>query len=297
MLPEAIRGLIQATSSSRVVWVLGAGSSVPLVPSGPRLAAMIGRAAGEEILGFPVVPFVHSELRERWLGPPRPSMWSLVTDQAMRVLLAEKLRAVTIDSPVPQRQIFELLPQSHVILDFNVDRLSLAVRWQRVISVHGVIPETAVGDLPLWQILDLAQDDFAVAPCSFWYPETEWPSSALSRNLSTVAEALCWADVVVFVGYSFGGLPSADFLDGVSFNVFTNCLRDRSLTIFVIDPAAIELSGLLAEVWRIRSVRPVAAYWNYLTSALIFSVSAGRGRRLTDVIGAERAVLRVYERG
>lgn len=160
-----------------------------------------------------------------------------------------------------------------VIADYNHDGLAqeFCGKQHAIVEMHGAIdPSYGSPETGRWvsRIMDF---DVALPPDDLimGIPET-WTDLALYQRLTNVLS--CSPRYVAIIGYSFAQMGE-NYDDAVSLACFIQKFKHYTGTIFVIGPEPESLSEMLSEVLQIRTIFPIARYWNVLSHAYLVSLN------------------------
>jgi hypothetical protein len=279
---EPLDLLLDALATDSASFILGAGASVPHVPTLAQIPATIAPFA-QFLTGFPGSPIQDSPLR-RLIAPlieganatTSLNEWKVcgMTSSTVAVLL-EQLIAQAHWQRLPQYDVFRLFPLSAKIVSFNWDGLARARCPQsEVIHPHGALrPRPLLAGvlearLDYSQMYDSLQSRDWLLPGLVMPEEENAPELHLMRE-RVLAMWLC-APVAIIVGYSFGRGQAIDY-DRVWFDTFVEAMkRNAKASIHIIAPDTSRLRGELAEALR-RTINVHAwpLSWHTLARAIL----------------------------
>jgi hypothetical protein len=288
----------RALVSRRALFILGAGTSVPMVPIASKIAEHVADVywAGGS---FPVeIPQTQDERALRIIdaagkvAPVSPldcdlrlevvsRMSSGFVQSALRQIIgAHRYRR---DSP-SNYSVFRLFPPS-VIWNYNLD--GLAERFcrdrHRVLNAHGTVPFPFGSKVGL-EFVRAAQDyDLPARPTGELLLEPERLNTQL---------ALPWhlgsCDFVVLIGYTFG--RNGDTLDDTrSFEHLSTLLARTPRPTVVAEPFPEFTANMLADRIKSNCIYEAPIFWNVFASALIDIACEGKNlnkiEKAYDLIG------------
>lgn len=280
---ESLDLLLDALATEGASFILGAGASVPHVPTLAQIPGTIEPFA-QSLGGFPASPIQDSPLRRLIAplidGPPNvPTSldeWKVrgMTSSTIAVLI-EQLIAQAHWQRLPQYDVFRLLPLSAKIVSFNWDGLARARCPQsEVIHPHGALcPRPLLAD-SLEVRLDYSQMDDSLESRDGLLPGLVMPEEENGPELHSVRAHVfaLWlgAPVAIIVGYSFGRGQAIDY-DRVWFETFVEAMKQNTkASIHIIAPDTSSLRSELSEALkRTINIHAWPLSWHTLARAIL----------------------------
>ena len=310
--------LLQAMTSIRPLFVLGAGASAPLVPTIAMLRARVMERLRKALpIARPVL--ARNSLHETVLPPGvtdpaiDPTFIQLLatnglTRYSLETLVHTELTPPQLDEAPPNYAIFNLVPPGAGILNYNTDGLATRFCGKRhhVLAVHGTVDPSFTEALALHEItqlrefLELTQafgsnEEFNVRPrTAFLYPEPEPDGFLGDPQHSPLGGILTSPDAVVIVGYTFGKTEHG-FSDAASYAHFVEVTRGLQRPLVVVDPSGHDLAGSFGDATENANVTLVPAYWNHLSASILDVVGRYCLSGLAAVHDYVHVVLRRYD--
>jgi hypothetical protein len=274
--------LLSALATEGACFILGAGASVPHVPTLAQIPGAIAPFA-QTLGGFPASPLQDSPLRrliapliDAPANPQSSDDWKVhgMTSSTIAVLLEQLIQQAHWQR-LPQYDIFRLLPLSVKIVSFNWDGLARARCPQlEVIHPHGALGPRSLLPDNLEIRLDYSQMDESLDSREWLLPGLVMPEEENGPELHSVREHIfaLWlaAPIVVIVGYSFGRGQAIDY-DRVWFDAFVEAMKRNTMApIHIIAPDTSRLRSELSEALkRTISIHGWALSWHALACAIL----------------------------
>lgn len=273
-----IDALLACMSRRRNFYILGAGTSYGLVPTTRLLRDGVARMY-RGIGVFPDENQSKTPLFQRVIAPYKrydfeESLLGTLSYQMLQAL-AQKLLYVPSVKPIPsQYAVFEVVPSPATIFNFNLDGLASVYLKNRhiVLTPHGTIDRDLVSN-PIYKELlkDIAWGIEIPLSNPDVFIEPEPQSITNSLPYQHAMKLFPTSSAVILIGYSFARFHySRD--DFESFEFFSDLLRRYPKPTFIVDPFPDEVSELLSERTKSRSILPIPAKWEPLASAIHASV-------------------------
>lgn len=301
--------LFHALASSETVFVLGAGASMPEIPTIASLPNAL-RPYAKYINSFPAGRYADSPLRE--LIEPLIAESRLATSiegflpgamsPGFIAALIEDLILQAHYREMPQYAVFSLFDARAAVLSFNWDGLAKVRCIQRtVIHPHGAVQPRQVLSGTLADRLDWAQDDEEGVLRDVLLPGICMPGEEERPEYAPVRERIfnLWlnAGSIVVVGYSFG-IGSQLRYDRIWLDAFVTAMsHNRTASIHVVSPDALELREQLCELLAHRQHVNVHAWplrWDVFSKALLREARNSGARSVVDLIGSSTRLAQAY---
>jgi hypothetical protein len=270
----ALSALSQSFAMPESFYVLGAGASVPYLPTTAQLSDLLSElflahgAYQTERIARDVVSSRIMRDPAYWKDPMRWELLQRLPPNYVIGKLPELLAARgTIASS--NYDVFALAAAPSTIFNMNVD--SLASRYRgvhRVLEPHGRSLSTEMFERIGWAAYTNAILDFPELPPptvpGLILPGPE-PAEVMSRaEYRTAARALPYSKYVSIIGYSFGGM------DDVHTYAFLMARIPRAHdAVLVISPDPYEMMHRLSEELKSMNVHAIPASWHYLAQAIL----------------------------
>jgi hypothetical protein len=281
--------LLDGLGTSGAVFVLGAGASMPDVPTIDRIPLIVARSLAL-LSDFPASPIPDSPLR-RLISPliaaaettSSLEKWKLgaVTSATVAAVIEETI-AQAHWHRLPQYDVFRLLPPDSTVISFNWDGLAAARCPQRkVIHPHGALRPRSLLPGGFGELLDYTQMDDGLSSRTWLLPNLVMPGEEEGQQLRAMREDVlhAWlnAPAVVVIGYRFG-LGAASAYDQVWWESFIAAMQqNQQASVHIISPDARDLTGEIVQaVGRSVNVHPWPFKWNLLAQVLLTDAAAGR---------------------
>jgi hypothetical protein len=303
-----LQTLLHALEQPDSCFVLGAGTSTPIVPLAAQLSVHV-RARLLSVGSFPASPIVRDPISDRILSSVRARVdrsdgGSEILDELIaRHLSPAAIHAATVavlrpQAPLvapPQYVVFGMSRYPLSLLNFNND--GLASRYcseHNVINLHGtslsVERRTSLG----WESLtDTLQEFPDLPPLSIpglLLPQTEPLEIVRTPQFRAAQMALLTARRLILVGYSFGEMD-----DRVAYAMIMSTMRTRRIDTVVAKPDPLDLAVRMAEDSGNRNVVSLPAYWDSLSRAIIASVAQPQRKSCNHARLCARCVAYLYE--
>jgi hypothetical protein len=286
----ALRTILDTLEQPNACFVLGAGTSVPIVPIATQLSERVRRRL-LSIGIFPTTPVARDSVTERILGPPRSVFDLRSHDQAIEEeLVARHVSPAAVHAAfmaevrpqsslvlLPQYSVFGLSKFELSLINFNVDGLADEYCSNHlVINMHGTSPSAEHRKNQNWDaLIDGLQEFHEIPPLrigGLLLPQPEPASISLSTEFGIAWASLNSAARLVLVGYSFGGMD-----DREAYALITRAIRLRKLETVVLSPDPTDLAFRIQDDASWGGVAAFPGYWDKLSAAIISSI--GRPRR------------------
>ena len=299
--------LLDALSADGTSYILGAGASSPHVPTLsdlPRRVALYSSRLGSFAAGgLPdsplrrlIAPMIEKALTATTLEEWKPSA---MTPATIAVIL-EHVITTAHWLPLPQYEVFRLIPHNSSVVSFNWDGLALARCHQSdVIHPHGIVRPRLLLSSQLDEVLDDTQLLESPDAREWVLPGLVMPGEEDSPKLAAIREKVfnLWlhASQAIIIGYSFG-LGSALDYDRVWLDTFAEAFRINSrAAIHVLAPNADWLRGGMAErLNRTVNVHAWPLNWHALSRALLQGAREYGSMRLAELRAHRDTLERLY---
>jgi len=280
---EPLELLLDALAIDCACFILGAGASVPHVPTLAQIPGTIATFA-QALSSIPASPIADSPLR-RLIAPLIDGLtnvptslneWKVrgMTSSTIAVLI-EQLIAHAHWQRLPQYEVFHLFPLNAKIVSFNWDGLAKARCPQsEVIHPHGALGPRSLLTDSLEMRLFYSQLDDSLESRDWLLPELVMPEEENGPKLHSIREHVfaLWlnAPVVIIIGYSFGRGQSVDY-DRVWFDTFVEAMkRNTRAPIHIIAPDTSRLRIELSEALkRTINIHGWPLSWHALARAIL----------------------------
>jgi hypothetical protein len=286
---SSLQILLSALEEPSSCFVLGAGTSAPLVPIGGELSSIV-RERLLAVGSFPANPVSRDEASNRILGPVQKysdqNCYSLAIQEALveRHLSPAAVHAAAIavlrpEAPIyapPQYQVFGLSKYRLALANFNVDGLASQYCSQHVvINMHGTSMSFADRAVLNWDRWINVLQDFpelqGINIPGLLLPQREPKEIAMTKEYRLAARFILNARRLVLIGYSFGSMD-----DRVAYQLVTSAIRLRRFPSVIAMPDATDLAHRIAEDSKSSTVGALSVYWDKLASAIITSIGRPR---------------------
>lgn len=271
----ALTAFSQCFSSAEAFYVLGAGASVPHVPTTAQLSERILRSflAGGI---FQTEPIERDIVSSRVIRDPEywkdPLRWELIQRLPPAYVIGKlpALLSTRAGIPVANYDVFNLAAKPSTIFNMNVDGLARRIcRGHRVLETHGRSPASELFETSGWNTYTDAILEFPDLPPplipGFVLPGPE-PADVLSRAEYRSAERLLKAArYISIVGYSFGGMD-----DIHTYAFLASRIPALHEACIVISRDPYEVMYRLADALKSSRVHGISAYWEHLARAILF---------------------------
>lgn len=305
--PSPLEILLSALEEPCSCFVLGAGTSVPLVPLAAQLGAYVRRrllATGS----FPASPIPRDPISDRILGPARRVLCGSDDTSAIEEeLVARHLSPAAIQAAAvallrpevsiyapPQYRVFGLSRYRHSLINFNNDGLADQYCSQHiVVNLHGTSLSADDRSRLGWESLIDAFQDFpelqGIEIPGLLLPQREPGEIAMTKEYRTAQMLLQNARRIILIGYSFG-----DMDDWVAYDVITSAIRSRRVATVVANPQGYDLALRISENGASSTVWALPVYWDTLAMAILASVGDPRYKTCSHTRLCARCVSYLY---
>lgn len=271
---ESLKELLSAVASPRPFIVLGAGTSVPLVPATAQIRDYVRRdfaATGS----WPAEPRTGGTLFNRVFGNFVLRSFEdclLLRNRGGLDLFVQKALTVPLSGPAPaQYRILRQASRGTTFFNYNLDSLASFYlgRQFSVHTPHGSLDREWTTSPYVMDYLNLSLDS------SFPHLRPKvlpGPEPATITNSSSFMRAripLAKASAVVMIGYSFALNPFGKLDDDESFEHFVDLQSRATCPILVLDYRPISLIDRLRDRLKSNRVRLVQLRWDLFSSALM----------------------------
>ncbi len=269
----------------QILFILGAGASVPLVPVFSELSELVLNQAIK--IGFypveqipldpdsPSARIVKSAKQKLQLIDPFNDALAIRAEFAER-LSGGAIETITIKKLHPphpthclQYEIFDLLRSSITILNYNNDGLAENfIRRHLVLSMHGtsLSPERRSqldwDSLP-W-LLQQSQHSHAPKIPGLLLPQVEPPEIVETLNFQLASKILLNAKYIIIIGYSFG-----DKDDIKTYEMLKQTVCRTKAPVIFLGPGLEEAVDRLCWEINSRNVAGLPYKWNILAEAIV----------------------------
>ncbi len=270
----ALTALSRCFGSVGSLYVLGAGASVPHVPTTDQLSERILRSflqAGifqTERIARDVVSSRIIRDPEYWKNPMR---WELVQRLPPAYVIGKlpELLSGHAAPPLANYEVFNLAEKPSTIFTMNVDGLASRIcKGHRVLEMHGRSPSGEVLERSGWKTYTEAILEFPDLPPplipGLVLPGPESADVLARAEYMTADRLLQAAGYVSIVGYSFGGMD-----DIYTYAFLASRIPRAHQAILVISPDPYEVMYRLSDALKSTRVHRISAYWNYLARAIL----------------------------
>jgi hypothetical protein len=295
---DQITRFIRAVTSNRCTVILGAGASMPIIPSLAGLNAQALARLDSNTL-FIAPGKLGAPVDRNWLWPAGYEMSAFIRG-AIRQTNTEQLRLLehSVTKPPPlasapvQYAVFNLFSTQAAVINLNTDRLAERFCPQRTWNVHGGFSSEYPYGWNEQTLFDLAGSNVNVAPPTQHYFEPEplgfydlFEALLLNRILSNSTD-------IVLIGYSFAKWGNR-LNDSELYDIFVSSIARLPIRITIVNPSGHELVERLKEDTGSQDIVCIPAYWNHLARAIMTS---SRGTPLTSIQHEEisKDVLKQY---
>lgn len=278
-------------TSSRSLYILGAGASMPLIPS--QISEQIRRRIRDNGI-FEVNNQPTSALKDRLLRPDvrfdiKAFETGAISENELISLtpsnFVELLFAQTITLPQFKRSaqydVFNHFAPS-IFFNFNNDNLATCINPQRHLCLrpHGIVNSNFVHHPIVEDAMQaLIIPDSFVKRLEYQRPLPEHRDITSNSAYQAIIHAFSSVRFVVLIGYSFGEQRDTGLIDdSETFAMLSDLLRWRSKQILVIDPNPERIVDRIAASLRRPHVSALRCRWNVLAE-FIFSGGYGRAIR------------------
>lgn len=271
----ALTALSQCFSSVGSFYVLGAGASVPYVPTTDRLSELIVHSFLQGGI-FQTEPIARDIVSNRVIRDPEywkdPMRWELVQRLPPSYVIGKlpELLSARARTPVANYEVFNLAAKPSTILNMNVDGLASRIcKGHRVLEMHGRSPPPELLERSGWKTHTEAILEFPELPPplvpGLVLPGPE-PADVLARAEFRNAEQLInQARYISIVGYSFGGM------DDIHTYAFLASRIPRShQAVLVVSREPYEIMYRLSDALKSARVHGISAHWEHLAMAILW---------------------------
>jgi hypothetical protein len=256
-------------------YVLGAGASVPHVPTTDQLSERILHSFLEGGI-FQTEPIERDIVFSRIIRDPEywkdPMRWELVQrlPPAYAISKLPELLSARPSVPVANYEVFNLAAKPSTIFNMNVDGLASRIcKEHRVLEMHGRSPSPELLERSGWKTYTEAILEFPELPPllvpGMVLPGPE-PADVLVRvEYRTAQRLINAAGYVSIIGYSLGGM------DDIHTYAFLASRIPRShQAVLVVSREPYEVMYRLSDALKSSHVHGISAYWEYLARAILF---------------------------
>jgi hypothetical protein len=269
----ALSALSRSFAMPESFYVLGAGASVPHVPTTDQLSDLVSEsflahgAYQTEAIARDVVSSRIIRDPVYWKNPMRWELLQRLPPNYVIGKLPELLAARRAASS--NYEVFALAAAPSTIFNMNVDNLASRFRGvHRVLEPHGRSLSPKMFERIGWAAYTSAILDFPELPPptipGLILPGPE-PAEVISRaEYRTAAKVLPYSKYVSIIGYSFGGM------DDVHTYTFLMARISRAHHgVLVISPDPYEMMHRLSDELKSTNVHAIPASWHYLARAIL----------------------------
>jgi hypothetical protein len=286
-----LRTLLDAFEQPSSCIVLGAGASVPIVPSVAQLQRLVRRRL-LAIGVFPAETVTQDEVGKRVLGGRREyfsnaeDALALEEELVANHLSPAAVRAATVallrpEPPSfvpPQYGVFSLARHTLMIINYNNDGLAAKYCGHHiVVNVHGSSLTKQDRERLAWEKwIDTFQKFPGLSGIDvpgLLLPQREPETLKQSLQYRAVKKCLSAANRLVLIGYSFGQMD-----DHIAYESIIDSLKHAPIPTLLIQPEPRDLQERLAEESKSPSIFVLPAYWDSLSEAIMFSTTNERRR-------------------
>lgn len=270
----ALSALSRSFATPESFYVLGAGVSVPHVPTTAQLSALISQlflAHG----AYQTEPIARDVVSSRIIRDPEywkdPLKWELLQRLPPNYVIGKlpQLLAARAEVVSSNYEVFSLAASPSTIFNMNVD--SLASRYRRVHRVlepHGRSLSAATFERIGWASYTDAILDFPELPPptipGLILPGPE-PAQVTGRSEYRIAgEVLPYSKYVSIIGYSFGGMD-----DVHTYAFLTSRIPRAHHAVLVMSLDPYEMMHRVSEELKSTNVHAIPASWHHLARAIL----------------------------
>jgi hypothetical protein len=269
-----LREFADAFSEAGTFYILGAGASIPIVPS----TAELGKLVLDKFIAFGSYSPSRIEpdlLTSRIVRIPPAHVDELRFELAQRVppsyvaaaipyLLSPRL----LGEPA-QYSVFNRAARPSVLFSFNNDGLAAAhTRGHLVLEPHGRTLSKRQFERFKWhRLLSILNEHPSIKPPTIpglVLPVPEPESVLMRREYGLARRLIPIAKSVVLIGYSFGGMDDIHF-----YRLLTKLVNPSTQNLLVLDPFPDRTVGGLRETLSSDRVKEIPAYWGCLSRAIL----------------------------
>ena len=272
---SALTALSRCFGSAGSFYVLGAGTSVPHVPTTDQLSEQILHSFLEGGI-FQTEPIERDIVSSRVIRDPEywkdPMRWELVQRLPPAYVIGKlpELLSTRAGVPIANYEVFNLAAKPSTIFNMNVDGLASRIcRGHRVLEMHGRSPDRELLERSGWKTYTEAILEFPELPPPL-VPGLVLPgpesTDVLARVEYRAAQRLInTAKYVSIVGYSFGGM------DDIHTYAFLASRIPRShQAVLVVSREPYEVMCRLSDALKSPRVHGIPAHWEHLAKAILF---------------------------
>ena len=270
----ALTALSQSFDSVGSLYVLGAGASVPHIPTTDQLSERILRSFLEAGI-FLTEPIERDIVSRRVIRDPEywkdPLRWELIQRLPPAYVIGKlpELLSARVTTFVANYDVFNLAAKPSTIFNMNVDGMANHLckeHW--VLEPHGRSPSLALLERSGWKTYTDALLEFPGLPPplvpGLVLPGPE-PADVLARAEYRTAEKLLRAArYISIVGYSFGGMD-----DLHTYTFLASNISKLHHAVIVISREPYEVMHSLADALKSTRVHGISAHWEYLARAIL----------------------------
>jgi hypothetical protein len=271
----ALSALSRCFSSPESFYVLGAGASVPHVPTTEQLSKRLLGSFLEHGV-FQTEPILRDVISSRVIRDPEywkdPLKWELIQRLPPNYVIGKLPELLTTQSRVTSANydVFALAAKPSTIFNMNVDRLAMrSCRGHRVFEPHGRSLSPEVFAQIGWSsyteaILDFPELSPPTIP-GLVLPGPE-PAEILTRAVyRAAARLLPISKHFSIIGYSFGAMD-----DLHTYAFLTTRIPPTHQAVIVVSLDPYEMMHRLSDELQSTSVFAIAASWQYLSRAILY---------------------------
>lgn len=268
-----MRAFLSALASPRPFVVLGAGSSVPLVPTTAELRGSIRR----DFAGLGCWPVGNWQTSASLSGvfsdfdPETPEDLLLLSNAGRLDLFLQKALTVSFSRSAPQFEVFKWCSPGATLFNYNLDGLATYHVGGRlpVFTPHGSIDREWTTSPEVTSYLECSLDfDWpSLRPKILPGPE---PTTVTRDSAFQYARtALTSATAVAIIGYSFALNPLGRLNDSESFEYFIDAQTSATCPVFVVNDRPTPLIDRLRDRLKSNRVRLIRLRWDLFSSAIL----------------------------
>lgn len=276
---DNLRRLLLAMLQPGTVYVLGAGTSAPIVPLTHETLDRVRQRYSD--LGIYAVDSEPSPLRDRAVIAPMTEAWNKgkwhdddllvehIPSSTLELLTQKAWSERRHTTAAPQYSLLQRVAAPALLFSFNIDGLAKSYLSHRhlVLEPHGAVDRRLTESPEFDELLALSLDGGPSFTGSALLPGPEPPQITGTRPYLVARSYLRSAPAVVVIGYSFGSFKGR-MDDSESFEYLLDALGKRPRPIFVVNPRADSYASDLEARLRCRSVVPIPLKWDHFSAAV-----------------------------
>ena len=300
--------LLDALSTDDTCFIVGAGASSPHVPTmaqlpgalasyAPRLSSFAATSFADSPLRLLIAPMIEAAKTTSSLDEWKAASMTPATIGVLLEHLITKAHWV----PLPQYDVFHLIPSGCSIISFNWDGLAVARCPQHLIlHPHGIVTPRLLTSPQLDDVLDFTQLYDSLDGRELFVPGIVLPGEEETPRLARMRERVLktWLSTkqVVVIGYGFG-VTSPLAYDRVWLDIFSEALRvNREAPVHILSPDAEWLRGELTErLKRSVNVHAWPLKWHAF-ARFVLELSRQRNYMRMIELRSDGSALRILER-